>query len=252
MFAAVVVAGSSSACAGRFTGELDGSPVPPFSSTALATFDRGPRGGGALLGMALPNDSCAGAVDVLQGARTFAQASSQSAIDDSANALTDVLVRVQPEGSWRLSVFINTLDLDFVNDAVVDLDDTDTDIFVSLGLCTSDGIPERTNNNFFDERLDCYAANDGDLELTRNERGDLRLLAIEPLHFVNSVGADDGELAIDVELTTCSAWESALRTTAGNSCFEQCLLTNSPVLCVTNCGRNQFPGGEGEGEVGFD
>ena len=201
-------------------------------------------------GLALPGDPCADAVDIITASRAFvAPVSTAADFNERSDALAATLNRVQPEDQWRLAVnVIANIGLEAVNDAIVDLDNTDTDIFVQLQLCKSDG--EATmRDGFFDERQDCYQAVDGDIEFTRDGTSSLRLLASEPLTFINQNGAEDGDLAIDIEFTACDAWiDEVVAPSPDNDCFEQCVQNgNWPVSCASNC-RRGGGGGEGEGE----
>jgi len=238
---------SSIGCVARFSGELDGAPLPPFSTTALATFE-GAGGQARLLGAALPGDSCNDVVTVVERARAFADSSSTENFESRGERLASTLNTVQPEDDWRFTIGINaTTGLDSVEEAIVDLDSNDTDIFVGLQLCKSDGEAE-LRDGFLDERQDCYRAVDGDVELARNaEDGSVRVLAVEPLTFVNDNGAEDGDIALDITLTTCAPWIDTLSPTStpANVCFQQCVENGGwGPSCANNC---RF-GGEGEGE----
>lgn len=242
---------SSTGCVARFSGELDGAPLPPFSTTALAIFE-GAGGQARLFGTALPGDSCNDVVTVVETARAFADSISTDNFNSRGETLATTLNTIQPEDEWRFTVGINaTTGLDSLAEAVVDLDSNDTDIFVGLQLCKSDGEAE-LRDGFLDERQDCYRAVDGDLELARNEEdGSVRLLAVEPLTFLNDNGSEDGDIAFDITLSTCSPWIDTLSPTAApaNVCFQQCVENGGwAPTCATNC---RF-GGEGEGEGEFE
>ena len=246
--AVALVAGG---CAGRFSGELDGPPVPPFSTAALATFDVGARGG-LLRGLALPGDSCEEGAAIVDAARTLSTKNFND-FEAASAPLLALLDASQRDGDWRLELSVlSSTGLDDVDGAVVDLDDFDTDVFVGLTLCRKDGEAQLRNGGFeFDEGVDCFSAQDGDVVLERSDDGSLRIVAEKPLQFFNRNGGEDGELALDVGFSSCAALTTALDLSSpAATCFDSCLVRGGGIVdCVNTC-RGGEGEGEGEGEEG--
>jgi len=204
--ASVVVFGSVTGvagCAARFQGELDGEPIPTFSTAAFVVEDRDAPAAAGVAGIALPGDSCAEATTFIGLQVDDAEATSAERRRETRAALAAWHARVLPRGAWTLQVQVETPGRNLLSDLSVDLDDADTDADVTLTLCQSDDDADPDDTNFVAD-LDCSLASDGVVELALDEAaGTFGLSAGEPLTFVDTANNVDGRLRLEADFTAC-------------------------------------------------
>jgi len=222
----VVVTASVTGCAGRFQGEIDGAPVPPFSSAALGV--QVLDGGQVLtVGVAMPGDSCVEGATFAQLQRDLANGETPSDRVDARAALAAWHQRVLPAGQWLLRAgFFGDSEV-VMRDAVIDVASPDTDVDVSFELCKSGGQARVEAGALIDD-LECYRVSEGLLSVDlADDRSSLRALAEEPVSFTQS-GQQEGALKLDVSFAACPALNDGLPSGEDQpqpipgDCFEQC------------------------------
>jgi len=203
-------------CAIRFQGELDGEPVPTFSTAAFTLFERGGTAA-SVVGLATPGESCAEATAYTSLRVDKTEATTPERQDEVADALQAWEQRVLPEGSWMVQLQVDTDGRALLRDVTVDLSGTDNDATVALVLCRSEGNPRSADGNFTPD-VDCSRAAEGTLALTLDEEaGTFRVQASdEPVTFTDSVGRADGALRLDMTFATCPSFGAALEELGGS------------------------------------
>jgi hypothetical protein len=220
-------------CAIRFQGELDGEPLPTFSTAAFAVIDGGGTAA-SVVALATPGDSCAEASAYTELRIDKAQATTPERQDQVADALQAWEKRVLPEGAWIVQLQVDTAGRALLRDVSVDLSGTDNDANVALVLCRSEGNPLSADGVFVPD-VDCSRATEGTLALALDEEaGTFRLQASdEPVTFTDSVGRADGALRLDMTFSTCPSFGAGLEQLGGSFID----------------GGGPIGEGEGEGEV---
>lgn len=220
-------------CAVRFQGELDGEPVPSFSSAAFAVVE----GAGTsvnVVGSVTPGDSCAEAAALTRLRIDQAKAATPSRADDTADGLVDWYERVMPEGAWLAKLDIAAPGTTVLRDTSVTLGRRDNDADVLFSLCRSEGDPASANGVFIDD-LDCSLAAEGRLDIVLDEgAGNLRVRALDaPITFVGTNGRSDGALRFDMTLKACKPLAEVF---ADEPCQPTCTPDSAgQSLCVVHC-----------------
>jgi hypothetical protein len=203
-------------CAIRFEGELDGEPLPTFSTAAFGLIDRGGTAA-SVVGLATPGDSCAASTDYTALRVDQAEATTSERQDEVADDLVAWEQRVLPEGSWLVQLQVDTDGRALLRDLTVDVGDTDNDADVALSLCRSEGNP-RSENGVFGSDVDCSRAREGKLTLNLDEdAGTFRVQAVDDaITFTDDAGRADGALRLDMTFTTCPSLTSSLEELGGS------------------------------------
>lgn len=202
-------------CALRFQGELDGEPIPSFSTAAFAVVE-GTGTSASVVALATPGDSCAEATAWAGLRADRAEATTperQQAVADDQLAWQE---RVLPEGAWVVQLQVDTDGRALLRDVSVDLGGTDNDADVALSLCRSEGNP-RAEGGVFIADVDCSRAREGDLRLALDEEaGSLRVEATkDAITFTDDAGRADGALRLDMTFSACPSLATALQGLGG-------------------------------------
>lgn len=232
--ATLAVVGSG--CAARFEGELDGEPVPTFSTAAYFALD-GAGASTVIRGLALPGDSCVEGATLLQLEVDRLEATSAERLREVNADLAAFHARVLPRGAWVATLQIATDGKNLLSDLSVDLDDADTDADVGLTLCQSDDDADPTDTDFVPD-LDCSLATDGVVDLTLDDgAGTLGVDAREPLTFSDTAGRGDGTLRAELDFVACPAFEAPLvaLATLDAGTPEPGPVTDPTTGCETSC-----------------
>jgi hypothetical protein len=143
MALAAVVLLVDTGCALRFEGELDGEPIPTFSTGAFAVLDAGGTAA-SVVALATPGDSCAEATAYAALRVDNAEATTPERQIEVADALVAWSGRVLPEGAWLVQLQVDSVGRALLRDVSVDLGSNDNDADVALSLCRSEGDPAPT------------------------------------------------------------------------------------------------------------
>ncbi len=252
MIAAVVVIGTAS-CAARFQGELDGKPVPPFSSVAYNAETLETSGRKIVSIMAVRGDSCAAATQftTLSKLSRSIEATAEARLQARRDLATLLNTEVPPD-EWRLQATLSGDNELSLRGNEVDLQSLDTDVAVRFTLCRSEGIAEVNGGALFLDET-CYTARAGRLAIDLNDgEQKLRLTAEQtPLTF------QDGELLLDMTANACAGFDADMffvQDISGGGgggggggaepqpepfpgdCFEECFEDrNGDKVCQVNC-----------------
>jgi hypothetical protein len=203
-------------CALRFEGELDGEPIPTFSTGAFAVLDAGGTAA-SVVALATPGDSCAEATAYAALRVDNAEATTPERQIEVADALVAWSERVLPEGAWLVQLQVDSVGRALLRDVSVDLGSNDNDADVALSLCRSEGDP-RADGGAFIPDLDCSRAREGTVALALDEAsGSFRLQATDDsVTFTDDGGRADGALRFDMTFSACPSFAAALDDLGGS------------------------------------